>query len=319
MSPEQCQGESGDARSDQYALAITFFELVAGRVPYRAATPTATMSLHVNAAIPRLRDDNPEVPPAVDEVLRRALAKRPSDRYPTVASFVAALRRAAESYASAHATAAFDALPASPPRSRPRGPLRWRVVAASAAAGALLALAGAESLRTGETVSPPMPEAATAAAVDVELGDDPSPGPPVVHAACLEPMTTIADADAALAAGALVAAEQSFRALAGCADVDQALIAQRLAGTDILLIARSELLTGDEEAAIARLRTLAASDPTLPGLANLLFTALLAAGRGALEAGIREQRRSPAAKRWPCDRATRWRHNASRMRSRPPQ
>jgi hypothetical protein len=284
MSPEQCQGEPGDARADQYALAITFYELLAGRVPYRAATPMDTMSLHINGALPRLRDHNPEVPPAVDEVLRRALAKRPADRYTTVTSFVAELRQAAESYASAHATASFAALPASPPRRRPRRPLRWRGVGAIAAAAALLTLAGAGLLRTGETVSPPMSEAAITSAVEAEPGDAPDPTPLVVHAACLEPMTTIADADAALAAGALVAAERSFRALAGCADVDEVLISRRIAGTDVLLMARSELLTGDGEAAIARLRTLAAADPTLPGLANLLFTALLSSGREALEA-----------------------------------
>jgi eukaryotic-like serine/threonine-protein kinase len=82
MSPEQCLGEELDARSDVYSLGILFYEMLAGRRPFIAATLTGLIAKHLNEAPPPL-PKHLGVPPAVEAVIHRALAKertaRPAD------------------------------------------------------------------------------------------------------------------------------------------------------------------------------------------------------------------------------------------------
>jgi tetratricopeptide (TPR) repeat protein len=94
LSPEQARGERAGAASDRYALAIVAWELLAGRRPFQADSPTAEAAAHVTAPIPSLHEANRAVPATVDPVFRRALAKTPRDRYATAAEFVGDLRRA---------------------------------------------------------------------------------------------------------------------------------------------------------------------------------------------------------------------------------
>jgi WD40 repeat protein/tRNA A-37 threonylcarbamoyl transferase component Bud32 len=93
MAPEQWQDPRAiDARSDQYALGVVAFELIAGRPPYAGATLADLAEAHLHGAIPALPGD---VPAGLSDVVARALAKRPADRYPSVLGFAAALRVAA--------------------------------------------------------------------------------------------------------------------------------------------------------------------------------------------------------------------------------
>ena len=94
LSPEQARGERAGAASDRYALAIVAWELLAGRRPFQADSPTAEAAAHVTAPIPSLHEANRAVPATVDPVFERALAKEPGDRYATAAEFVGDLRRA---------------------------------------------------------------------------------------------------------------------------------------------------------------------------------------------------------------------------------
>ncbi len=80
MSPEQCKGEEIDGRSDIYSLGIVLFEMLTGFVPFNSKTPTAIVVQQVNQAPPPLREINPEISPAVEAVVLRALAKRPEAR-----------------------------------------------------------------------------------------------------------------------------------------------------------------------------------------------------------------------------------------------
>jgi len=94
LSPEQIAGRPVDGRADQYALACSAFELLAGVPPFRHDEPAAMMYAHLSEPPPPLASRRPGLPPAVDGVLSRALAKAPADRYASCAEFADALRDA---------------------------------------------------------------------------------------------------------------------------------------------------------------------------------------------------------------------------------
>lgn len=93
MAPEQFSAKFSPA-SDQYALAVMTFQLLAGRPPFDGDLASLTRA-HMYDPPPSLHAINPIVPAAVDAVLARGLAKDPAKRYPSVADFASALRSAA--------------------------------------------------------------------------------------------------------------------------------------------------------------------------------------------------------------------------------
>lgn len=96
MSPEQAAGELRiDARSDVYSLGCVIYEMLAGEVPFPGGGAQAVRAKHLHATVPDVTILRPTLPIAVREVLSRALAKAPTDRYPSAGAFVTALRRAA--------------------------------------------------------------------------------------------------------------------------------------------------------------------------------------------------------------------------------
>jgi eukaryotic-like serine/threonine-protein kinase len=80
MSPEQCRATELDGRSDIYSLGIVLFEMLTGRVPFDATTPTAIIVAHVNDEPPAMKSFQTEIPEAAQKVVLSALAKRPEDR-----------------------------------------------------------------------------------------------------------------------------------------------------------------------------------------------------------------------------------------------
>lgn len=96
MAPEQWEGNTIDARTDIYALGIMAFEMLTGQAPFKAETPASMMYAHLQASPPPLRQAGLNVPILVDEALRKAMAKKPEDRYPSAMAFVEALRDAAQ-------------------------------------------------------------------------------------------------------------------------------------------------------------------------------------------------------------------------------
>ncbi|MFD3591321.1 serine/threonine-protein kinase [Nocardia sp. NPDC058640] len=91
-SPEQLTGAPLDHRSDQYSLACTLYSLLAGAAPFASTNPVSVIQGHLQGPPPSIRARRPELPPAVDAVLARALAKRPADRFDSCAEFAAAVR-----------------------------------------------------------------------------------------------------------------------------------------------------------------------------------------------------------------------------------
>jgi serine/threonine-protein kinase len=92
LSPEQVQGREPDARSDVYALGVVLYELLAGRPPFSATTEVATAMAHVHTEPPKPRQIRAGIPRSVEQVVTRAMAKDPDDRYPSAAALAGALR-----------------------------------------------------------------------------------------------------------------------------------------------------------------------------------------------------------------------------------
>ena len=92
IAPEQVQGAAVDARTDVYALACVLFHALSGRVPFERDNDMAKMYAHANLPAPSLREAAPQVPPALEDVIQRGLAKDPDDRYASAGD----LGRAAE-------------------------------------------------------------------------------------------------------------------------------------------------------------------------------------------------------------------------------
>lgn len=107
MAPEQCRGDQPDARVDIYACGVVLFEMLTGKKPFRAADPIAIIKRHLNDPPPRLADVTPGAYGALEDVVARALAKRPADRFPSAVAMAEALDSALTGRGSGEATAAF--------------------------------------------------------------------------------------------------------------------------------------------------------------------------------------------------------------------
>jgi serine/threonine-protein kinase len=114
-APEQIEGRQVDGRADQYALACAAFEILTGAPPFRRDEATAVMYAHLNDPPPPVTSARPDLPPAVDGALARALAKAPGQRYASCWEFAAALR-------AALGLAPYDPSPGVGPAARLAGP-----------------------------------------------------------------------------------------------------------------------------------------------------------------------------------------------------
>jgi serine/threonine-protein kinase len=91
MAPEQAMGKALDARADQYALACIAFEMLTGRVPFKADTPLAVLHQHVSVPPEPVTSFIGGLPPGVDDVLSRGLSKNAAQRYASCTELVSAL------------------------------------------------------------------------------------------------------------------------------------------------------------------------------------------------------------------------------------
>ncbi len=162
MSPEQIEGRPVDGRTDQYALACTAFELLTGVAPFQRDDGMAVIWAHMSQPPPPLAPRRPDLPPAADQVLARALAKAPEHRYPSCAEFAAALR------------AVLGADPRQPVLA-PGHPATWP---AAMAAGPALAPPGPALAPPGPALAPPGPAVAPAGWGPAPATPAPSHAPP---------------------------------------------------------------------------------------------------------------------------------------------
>ncbi|WP_431954805.1 protein kinase domain-containing protein [Nocardia lijiangensis] len=118
-APEQIDGRPIDHRTDQYSLGCTLFHLLTGRPPYPGPSSAAIMNGHLNAPVPRPSGVIPGLPRAFDQVIARAMAKKPADRYPNCTALASAARSALAADGPDDRTVSMDGAP---------GPATLRVV-----------------------------------------------------------------------------------------------------------------------------------------------------------------------------------------------
>lgn len=103
MPPEQfsLSKDDFDARSDQYALGVMFFEMLAGQLPFRGDFMQLAMA-HLSSPPPAISSYRPDLPSGLDAILRKMMAKKVDDRYPDLAAVEAAILDAIESNGDGH-------------------------------------------------------------------------------------------------------------------------------------------------------------------------------------------------------------------------
>jgi serine/threonine-protein kinase len=114
LAPEQVEGKPVDGRADLYAAGVILYELVCGRPPFVAETEAATALARLQRDPPPPRSIVPELSPALEAVILRALARDPDDRYPTAAELRDALRSVGSPRSGLPPAGARDGMPVPP-------------------------------------------------------------------------------------------------------------------------------------------------------------------------------------------------------------
>jgi serine/threonine-protein kinase len=194
LAPEQALGKEATGASDRYALAVATFELLTGGRPFTATHFAAQARQHIEDEPPLVSERQPSLPPAVDEVLARGMAKDPDERYPTARAFNEELDHALQSAP----TSATEPITARTEALHPRTRRRTGAVAAGALAGAAAA----------EAADPPRARAASAPARGSRANGSGANAPggrqPAARSGALNPPTARRGRSLALVALAIV-------------------------------------------------------------------------------------------------------------------
>jgi hypothetical protein len=94
LAPEQVEGRATDGRADLYSLACAAFEMLSGTPPFKRDQSLAVLWAQLSATPPALTSQRPDLPPAIDQVMAKALAKSPADRYDRCMAFASSLQAA---------------------------------------------------------------------------------------------------------------------------------------------------------------------------------------------------------------------------------
>jgi serine/threonine-protein kinase len=150
LSPEQARGETVDSRSDVYSAGCLLYELLTGRPPFVGDSPVAVAYQHVREQPQPPSDHDTDLPPEVDAIVMKALAKRVEDRYQSAA----AMRSDIERYLDGRPISVVAA--AAPPAPAPSGPATSTVVAAPLPATGAVPVAEEEEYETRRSRTGPI-------------------------------------------------------------------------------------------------------------------------------------------------------------------
>jgi hypothetical protein len=168
LSPEQLLGRDEGERSEVYSLSALLYEYLTGSVPFPQGRRRALLFWHLHAPRPRPTDLRPELPPAIDHVIARGMARDPGARHPSIRAFLEDARRALCSEAASQLRSPRPAPSAAPAARPPRG--RRRASSLLAVALGLAVAAGALGFAVaGELEDPPSPQPALLSAGPVRL------------------------------------------------------------------------------------------------------------------------------------------------------
>jgi serine/threonine-protein kinase len=157
-APEHLRGEPVDGRTDAYSLTCVLFACLSGRPPFQGPVPEVIQG-HLNRDVPALTDYVGNLPPAIDDVIRRGMSKSPTNRYASCRELIAAARKAL--------TQPVRRPPAVPVGHRPGGPMGpqqgYRPQQATPPGGYQRQPAGVHSSSADPVrLRPPVPAGATA-------------------------------------------------------------------------------------------------------------------------------------------------------------
>jgi serine/threonine-protein kinase len=156
IAPEQAQGQRVDEHTDVYSLGVVLYELLTSDVPFPGENFVAVAMRHINEAPPLVGDKRADVPPRVEAAIQKAMAKRPEDRFPTMAAFCAELEACLAELQSAGTQIA------APVHRRPRSRHSrrrpafspWPILIALAVLAAAAAIAAVVLLRDDHSATP---------------------------------------------------------------------------------------------------------------------------------------------------------------------
>lgn len=193
VAPEQIEGHALDGRADQYSLACVLFEALTGRRPYdpEGSTTLAIIAAHLTDPPPRCTELRPDLPAAIDDVIARALAKSPDERYASCGAFVEEFAAALGDLQAVVTAAPWGLGPRTAPNSdeiraapTSSGPVEAESAGGehaetdalgAASAGAAPAASGAPPTGPVETQEPAADEPAETEALEAEPTEDAQP------------------------------------------------------------------------------------------------------------------------------------------------
>jgi len=135
MAPEVAMGRPADHRSDIYSLGATFYHLLTGRPPFDGATPAMVMMQHVNSPLIPPYLINPQIPADICEIVERAMAKDPNERYQDYDELIADLKAAKVARLARERTAAAETAAEQEEALGPRAPVSPETPAAAEPTG----------------------------------------------------------------------------------------------------------------------------------------------------------------------------------------